>query len=129
MLPMPSAPWTSRASRCGRSSGAASPRYTGTVAPHSSSVVRALRVACATSTLPATVLMPSTCTPGVRSAMTNATASSEAVSVSMNRRGMSRGAMPMPVSSTSSRNRSAPSRDARMATAPPFAVNFNAFDA
>jgi hypothetical protein len=50
---------------------------------HISAVRSAFRVACSTPTLPATVVKPSTRTPGSESAMMIATASSEAVSVSM----------------------------------------------
>src|SRR5882762_10103754 len=48
------------------------------------------RVACWTSTLPATVVMARTRTSGERSAMIKATASSEAVSVSIRKRGFTR---------------------------------------
>ena len=56
---------------------------TGTEEPQSSAVYRALRAACATGTLPATMVMARTSTSGARRAMIRATASSEAVSVSM----------------------------------------------
>jgi len=55
----------------------------GTLDPQSSAVYSALRLACATSTFPATVVIPTTSTSGCRNAIINATASSEAVSVSI----------------------------------------------
>src|SRR5215469_4169137 len=60
---------------------------TGASEPQSSAVYSALRVACCTATLPATVVMGATRTFGERSAMMSATASSEAVSVSMRKTG------------------------------------------
>src|ERR1700761_9483654 len=55
----------------------------GTVEPQSSAVNRAFCVACCTEQLPATTVMAATSTAGERSAMIRATASSEAVSVSI----------------------------------------------
>ena len=59
------------------------PLVTGTDAPHSSTVKRALRLAWASGTLPATTVMATTSKAGSRRAITSATASSEAVSVSI----------------------------------------------
>src|SRR3984957_826744 len=66
-----------------RNKGFSAPLYTGTSAPQSSTVYSALRVACCTFTLPATVVMAATRTSEARSAMMRATASSDAVSVSI----------------------------------------------
>src|SRR5437879_7108989 len=63
---------------------------TGTSEPQSSAVYRAFRVACCTATFPATVVIASTRTWGERSAMIKATASSEAVSVSIRKSGFTR---------------------------------------
>src|SRR5438552_15296991 len=63
---------------------------TGTSARQSSAVYRALRVDCSTATLPATVVIANTRAWGERSAMIRATASSEAVSVSIRKSGFTR---------------------------------------
>ena len=68
--------------RRSRSSGPVAPSWTGTSAPHSSTVYRALRLAWGRGTLPATTVIATTSTAGSRRAMMRATASSEAVSVS-----------------------------------------------
>ena len=76
-------PWNQCAFWCGRLSGLSAPMKTGVSDLQISAVRSAFRVACLRSTLPATVVKPRTFTLGSASAMMIATASSEAVSVSM----------------------------------------------
>ena len=84
MSPMPSWPCTCCAVLRGSTIGRYDPPYTGTSErPHRSRVYSAFCTPCSSGTLPATTPMPTTSMSGCRSAMTSATASSDAVSVSM----------------------------------------------
>src|SRR5215212_838599 len=87
---MPSWPCTFSAVTDPRScTGSPAPAWTGTLDPHSSRVYRAACRARSSGTFPATTVIASTLIDGSVRARTSATASSEAVSVSMtNRRGM-----------------------------------------